>query len=261
MATTEKNDKEKKSNPSAPARELPQEQQEKTDTAQASAETKAAEADTAQASAEGKTADQAKKAEKPENDKSLLDEIAGDDGDLILDDIRVSIPLTAQNARFFRSQGGLVSLELSHADEGKDPEIFERVMILRAFPVTNPDEFLCVREPETRKGGRPKEIGMIRHMTDFDEPTQRLFLEELDRRYFSPVLLKITSCKEKFGYSYWEAETDAGHVTFILNNPFMNIRLLEDGRIFINDIDGNSFVIPDPKKLDPASYRKIEMYL
>ena len=50
-------------------------------------------------------------------------------------------------------------------------------------------------------------------------------------------------------------------MTFILNNPFSNIRVLEDGRIFINDIDGNSFEIPDPKKLAPASYRKIEMYL
>ena len=50
-------------------------------------------------------------------------------------------------------------------------------------------------------------------------------------------------------------------MTFVVNNPFGNIRILEDGRMFINDVDGNSFVIPDPKKLDPASYRKIDIYL
>jgi hypothetical protein len=192
--------------------------------------------------------------------KDILDEIdGGDDGDLILENQRESIPLTPKNSHFYRSKGNLISLELTA--EGKEPEVFERVVMLRSFPVTNPDEFLSVREPDTKKKGRGKEIGMIRRMTDFDEATAMLFLEELDRRYFSPQLLRITSCKEKFGYSYWDAETTAGHVTFILNNPFYNIRVLEDGRIFINDIDGNSFEIPDPKQLDPASYRKIEIYL
>ncbi len=195
-------------------------------------------------------------AEETKKKKELLDDI--DEGDLILEDTRESVPLTPENARFFRSGGGLISLEL----KGKDGvEVFERVVILRAFPVTNPNEFLSVREPDTKKKGRGHEIGMIRYMSDFDKETQDLFMEEIDRRYFSPVILKITGVKEKFGYSYWDAETTAGNVTFILNNPFNNIRELEDGRVYIYDIDGNCFDIPDPKKLDPASFRKIEIYL
>lgn len=232
----------------------PEEKKEKTD-ASAPAE---AGAEAAPQKEEGKEDKEEKKGKKGEK-KELLDEIdGGDAGDLILEDQRVSIPLTPKNARFYRSKGSLISLELTA--EGKEPEVFERVVILRSFPITNPNEFLSVREPDTKKR-RGHEIGMIRRMSDFDEATGRLFLEELDRRYFSPQLLKITSCKEKFGYSYWEAETSAGHVMFILNNPFTNIRVLEDGRIFINDMDGNSFEIPDPRQLDPASYRKIEIYL
>lgn len=200
-----------------------------------------------------------KSEDKKTEKKDILDEIDGGDGDLILENQRESIAINPKNARFYRSKGNLISLELTV--EGKETEIFERVVILRSFPVTNPDEFLSVREPDTKKKGRGKEIGMIRRMSDFDEATSMLFLEELDRRYFSPQLLRIISCKEKFGYTYWDAETTAGHVTFILNNPFYNIRVLEDGRIFINDIDGNSFEIPDPKQLDPASFRKIEIYL
>ncbi|MHB1151115.1 MAG: DUF1854 domain-containing protein [Eubacteriales bacterium] len=213
---------------------------------------------TAEKSEEAKK-DDVKSDDKTDEKKDILDEIDGGDGDLILENQRESVPITPKNARFYRSKGNLISLELTA--EGKEPEMFERVVILRSFPVTNPDEFLSVREPDTKKKGRGKEIGMIRRMSDFDEATSMLFLEELDRRYFSPQLLKIISCKEKFGYSYWDAETTAGHVTFILNNPFYNIRVLEDGRIFINDIDGNSFEIPDPKQLDPASFRKIEIYL
>ena len=40
----------------------------------------------------------------------------------------------------------------------------------------------------------------------------------------------------------------------LANNPFSNIRVLEDQRIYISDMDGNSFVIPDPTALDRASY-------
>jgi len=182
-----------------------------------------------------------------------------DESKILEEEEHPSIRLLPENARFFRSKGNLISLELTREDGTVDK--FERIIILRAFPVTNPHEFLSVREPDSRRMGRAKEIGMIRFMSDFDEETGKLFLEELDRRYFSPQLTKINSVKDKFGYLYWEAETSAGHVTFIMNNPFSNIRVLEDGRIIMNDIDGNIFEITDPKKLDQTSYRKIEIYL
>ena len=192
---------------------------------------------------------------KPKND--ILGD--GDDGDLILENERVSIDLTPDNAKFTRSGGDLISLEIINNDGEK--EKFERVVVLRSFPVTNPDEFLSVREPDSKKQGRGKEIGMIRRITDFDGETRELLLEELGRRYFTPQIKRIFSVKDKFGYLYWEAETTAGHVTFVMNNPFSNIRVLEDGRIFINDIDGNVFEIHSPEKLDAASLKKIEIYL
>ncbi len=209
---------------------------------------------------ETKAPEKTEETKAPENadrKKDILDDI--DEGDLILQNERESIPLTPENAVFTRSKGGLISLSLKKEDG--ETEEFERVVILRAFPVTNPTEFLSVREGDGKQNERGHEIGMVRRMSDFDGETQQLFLEELDRRYFTPVIKKITNVKEKFGFSYWEAQTTAGNVTFILNNPFNNIRVLDDGRVYINDLDGNSFLIPDPKKLDPYSYRKIEVYL
>ena len=180
-------------------------------------------------------------------------------GDLILEDARVSVPLTMENAEFFRSPSGLVSLKLKNA-KGETEE-FERVVAIRCFPVTNPNEFVSIREPDSKKQGRGKEIGMIRRMSEMSEETQKLLEEELYRRYFTPEITKITGMKEKFGYSYWDVETTAGKVTFVLNNPFSNIRVLEDNSVFINDIDGNCFKIADPAKLDAASLRRIEVYL
>lgn len=183
----------------------------------------------------------------------------GDDGDLILENQRVSIDLTPETARFSRSGGNLISLDITNADG--EAESFERVVVLRSFPITSPDEFLSVREPDTRKRGRGKEIGMIRHLSDFDEETRALINEELERRYFTPSITKIFSVKDKFGYLYFDADTTAGHVTFVMNNPFSNIRVLEDGRVFMNDVDGNVFEIRDVKALDTASYKKLEIYL
>jgi len=171
---------------------------------------------------------------------------------------RPSIPLTPENAKFSPSRGGMISLTVQ-GENGE--EFFERVVVLRSFPVTAPDEFLSVREPDTRKKGRGAEVGMIRYLSDFDEETKKLINAELDLRYFTPVIQKILSVKDKFGYSYWEAETTAGKVSFVLNNPFSQIRVLEDSRIYISDMDGNSFMIPDPAALDRASYRRIEVYI
>jgi len=184
-----------------------------------------------------------------------------DEGEVDTDNLfkrRPSIMLTAENAKFTSSKGGMISLTVQ-GENGE--EFFERVIVLRSFPVTAPNEFLSVREPDTRKKGRGAEIGMIRHLNEFDEETKKLINAELDLRYFTPVIQKILSVKDKFGYSYWEAETTAGKVSFVLNNPFSQIRVLEDMRIYISDMDGNSFMIPDPSALDRASYRRIEVYI
>ncbi|MBE6725989.1 MAG: DUF1854 domain-containing protein [Ruminococcaceae bacterium] len=187
---------------------------------------------------------------------------AEEDGEVNADDLfkhRVSINMTPENSWFSASEGGLISLKIINA-EGEE-ESFERVVIRRSFPVTSPDEFLSVREPDTRAKGRGSEIGMIRNINIFDKKTVDLINAELEIRYFTPIIHRITSAKEKFGYNYWEAETSAGKVSIVLNNPFSNIRVLEDGRIYIFDMDGNCFLIPDPTKLDRLTYRTIEIYL
>ena len=60
--------------------------------------------------------------------KDILDEI--DDGDLILQDRRESVPLTPENAIFTRSQGGLISAYSLKHDDGKEDGIFRRVIVL-----------------------------------------------------------------------------------------------------------------------------------
>ena len=70
---------------------------------------------------------------------------------------RKSVALTPDNAKFFRSPGGLISMKFTGEDGSE--ETFERIVIIRAFPITNPDDFLSVRE--AGNGGRGDEIGLI----------------------------------------------------------------------------------------------------
>ena len=172
---------------------------------------------------------------------------------------RISIDLTPENARFTPSGGNLISLEVTQPSG--DVEFFERIVPVRAFPVSSPNEFISIREPDTQLKGRGAEIGMIRRLSDFSEAVSALISDELSRRYFTPAIKKIHSFSEKFGYCYWDVTTAAGRVEFIMTNPTANIRTLEDGRVFMYDIDGNCFTIENPKALDKHSYRKVEVYL
>jgi len=171
--------------------------------------------------------------------------------------VKESIDLTPENATFYRSEGGLVTLEVSISESR---EIYERVCLIRAFPISNPDEYISVKEPSSaRSDGR--EIGMIRDIHSFDTNTVKLLTEELDRRYFTPEISKIFSVKDKFGYLYFDAVTSAGKISFTMTNPYSNFRKLENGSVLITDIDGNCFRISAPDKLDRSSYKKIEIYL
>ena len=96
---------------------------------------------------------------------------------------RESITMTPENSWFSLSAGGLISLKIINA-EGNE-EFFERVVIRRSFPVTAPDEFLSVREPDSRIKGRGAEIGMIRNVNIFDKDTVKLINDELEVRYFT----------------------------------------------------------------------------
>ena len=69
------------------------------------------------------------------------------------------------------------------------------------------------------------------------------------------------STKDRFGFVYFKCATDKGDVDFVLRNPFGSIIRLGEHNIYLIDVDGNRYHIPDVSKLDRKSYRKIELYL
>ena len=93
------------------------------------------------------------------------------------------------------------------------------------------------------------------------EENAKLLRAELDRKYYTPIIKQIISTKDKFGYSYWKILTDEGEMEITLHDTFQSLLKVGGTRIFVNDIDGNRFEIPDIEKLDRQSYRRIELFL
>lgn len=154
--------------------------------------------------------------------------------------------LTEENTSFEQKNGFL------YIKNGTD---HCRAFLNRAFPQELLWEFISVLDEEQQ------EIGIIRNVDQLGEENRRLVVTELQRRYYSPVLLKIHSMKERYGFSYWKAETADGNVQFTLHDTYRSIVRAGGNRVLLTDVNGNRFEIPDVTALDKKSYRKIEFYL
>lgn len=152
--------------------------------------------------------------------------------------------IDSDNAVFFRNEGGILSLKLG--DKG-----YDRVSLHKAIPFSLEKEYISVCDPEGN------EIGIIRSLTELKPDMQKIINEELDWVYFCPVITKVYSIKEEFGYSYWEVNTESGQKRFTVRGIDAIIPLSET-RFIINDVEGNRFEIADLEGLDGRSRKKIE---
>lgn len=163
-----------------------------------------------------------------------------------LGEISQTVWLTPENATF-TVEGGLLFLDY----DGKH----QRVFLCRQFPFDFLWEFISVM------GEEQTEVGIIRNLSLFEGKGDDLVRAELTRRYYAPVIKRIHSVKERYGFSYWKVSTGEGSVSFTLHDTFRSIIRAGDNRLIFMDVDGNRFEIPDVERLDRKSYKKIELYL
>lgn len=164
--------------------------------------------------------------------------------------------ITNDNGKF-ELVGEFIKLTLTAKnDEGKEEtKTYDRIFLHRAFPFDYPYSYISVLDADSA------EIGIITHVDELNEDAAKMLRAELDRKYYTPVIKQILSVKDKFGYSYWKVDTDEGILEFTLHDTFQSLLKVGGSRIFVNDIDGNRYEIPDIEALDRASYRKIELFL
>jgi hypothetical protein len=148
--------------------------------------------------------------------------------------------LDPKRTRIFRV-AGLTRLTIE-ADRS-----WAKVTVARAFPLSDPDHYLGFLD------GAGKDIGLLIDPGPLDAESRAVVDEELEKRYFVPVVERVLSVKEEFGTVYWRVETDRGEKEIIARNLRDNLMELTSTRIIITDIDNNRFEFPDLNKLDGRS--------
>lgn len=157
--------------------------------------------------------------------------------------------LNASQLIFSRSQVGTARLEIPN-------EVCHlRVIIRRLMPLSNPQQYISLAADEDT------EIGILVNPSELDPDSLKILNEELDKRYFTPKIEKIFRVKEQFGIHEWEVETERGRVTFSVRGLNQNIKQVPPARLFITDVHGNRYDIPDYRELDSQSYHQIQRHL
>ena len=171
--------------------------------------------------------------------------------------------LTGENARFRRTGSGFVALTVKEAGEEKHSETeagtreYDRVGVYLTFPLTNPEEFISIREADEKA----KEIGIIEKLSQLEKDQQEMLREQIKLRYFRPVITKVLDVKDEYGYAYWNVVTTFGACRFTTQMSGDAVIHLSDSRLLVTDIDGNRYEIPDFYQLGVMERKKLDLFI
>lgn len=157
--------------------------------------------------------------------------------------------LDAAQLTFTRSEVETARLEI------QDEACYLRVVVRRLMPLSNPDGYISLAADEDT------EIGILVNPSELAPESLKILQEELDKRYFTPTIQKIHRVKEQFGIHEWEVETERGRITFSVRGLNQNIKQVPPARLFVTDVRGNRYDIPDYRELDAQSYHQIQRHL
>ena len=157
--------------------------------------------------------------------------------------------LDAAELTFTRSEVGTARLEIP------DEVCHLRVVVRRLMPLSNPEKYISLAADEDT------EIGILVNPSELAPESLKILREELDKRYFTPTIQKIYRVKEQFGIHEWEVETERGRITFSVRGLNQNIKQVPPARLFVTDVRGNRYDIPDYRELDAQSYQQIQRHL
>ncbi len=165
------------------------------------------------------------------------------EGDLLTDapsEVRFLDPAALD---FERTPGGILRLFLPD-------RCYPRVAVLRVLPLTSPDGWLSLRAGD-------EEIGILRDLGALPLAARQLVEEDLQRRYFRPVILRVTKLAEAAGNFRWQVETDRGPFEFVTQHPRQSCLPVGDSHYIVTDIDNNRYEITEAASLD----RRTRTYL
>lgn len=157
--------------------------------------------------------------------------------------------LDPKTVRLYRSPLGAARLDLLNE------VCYSRVAVRQIMPLSDPEHYISLWVADDA------EIGIIRDPLELDDDSRQVLSEELDVRYFTPVITKIYEVKERFGVHEWDVDTSRGRVTFSVRGLHQNVKQVPPARLIVTDVRENRYDIPDTGELDHASFQHIQRHL
>lgn len=111
------------------------------------------------------------------------------------------------------------------------------VTVRRCFPLTHPDQFVCVF------GDRGTELAFVEDLGKLAGGVRTLLEEELRASEFLPRIERVERLVHEANRTTWTVTTDRGSRTFSTNQE-EQVRRLADGRRVVTDMDGMRYIIP-----------------
>ena len=136
-----------------------------------------------------------------------------------------------------------------------DNESKGRVKLIRTYPYTLNDEYICIHDLDDN------ELGIIRDLNELDDASKDSARKELQNRYYCPTISAVKGVKERMGNFYFETVIDNKPKNFTVRDITKNMRFAGGKTLLIFDMDGNRYVIPEFENIEEKSKRLLEPYL
>lgn len=156
--------------------------------------------------------------------------------------------LTPGDCRFYFNSNGFLVAEIGGENKG-------RVKLIRTYPYSLLDEYICVHDLEDN------ELGIVRDLNALSEASCEAAKKELESRYYCPTVTAVKSIKERMGHFYFETLIDGREKNFTVRDLTRNLRFAGENTLLIFDVDGNRYIIPEYEKIEQKSRRLLEPYL
>ena len=149
-------------------------------------------------------------------------------------------------------------LEMSRAGRLRvtlpDGEAHEPVLVVRAFPISSPDQGFSLMSVDGH------ELARIEHLDTLEPAARALVQQALDEREFMPVISRLIEVSGFVTPCTWQVDTDRGPARFVLKGE-EDIRRIGNGALLVSDSDGIHYLIRDVVALDRSSRKILDRFM
>ncbi|MFH1113064.1 MAG: DUF1854 domain-containing protein [Pseudomonadota bacterium] len=134
--------------------------------------------------------------------------------------------------------------------EGRE---YRDVRPIRMFPITDPDGWISICDAQY------SELLCIESIEAVPPESRRIFMEELNRCMFTPVIRQITRSVPMGDDVRLFLVTDRGTTDIVIHSE--DIYRLSGNRLLIKDLSGIRYLIPDWHKMSAQSRKLLDVYV